>query len=64
VAAVFDELKAEIGRLQQQYGDDGRYADPQTWPAGGVDGGAGDGKKPLGRTTAAEAIAVSGVLGR
>jgi hypothetical protein len=64
VAAVFAELKAEIGHLQQQYGDDGRYADPQTWPAGQVDGGAGDGKKSLGRTTAAEAMAVSGVLGR
>jgi hypothetical protein len=65
VAAVFTELKAEIGRLQQQYGDDGRYADPQTWPAGGVDG-PGNGSKdrePLGRRTATEAIAASGVLG-
>ena len=64
VANVFAELKAEIVRLQQQYGDDGRYADPETWPTGGVDGGAGDGKERLGRKTAAEAIAVSGVLGR
>jgi arylsulfatase A-like enzyme len=64
VANVFAELKAEIVRLQQQYGDDGRYADSETWPAGGVDGGAGDGKERLGSKTAAEAIAASGILGR
>ena len=61
---MFAELKAEIVRLQLQYGDDGRYADPETWPAGGVDGGAGGGKEPLGRKTAAQAIATSGILGR
>ena len=63
VANVFAELKAEIVRLQLQYGDDGRYADPETWPHGGVDGGAGDGKERLGRKTAAQAIATSGILG-
>jgi len=64
VAKAFAELKAEIVRLQQQYGDDGRYAAPETWPAGGVDGGAGDGRERLGRKTAAQAIATSGILGR
>jgi len=66
VAALFGELKAEIARLQKHYGDDGRYADPQTWPTGGVDGpgNGGPGREPLGRKTATEAIAASGVLGR
>ena len=63
MAKLFTELKAEITRLQRQYGDDGRYADPESWPRGGVDGGAGDGRKSLGRKTAVEAIAASGVLG-
>ena len=39
VVRVFAELEAEIARLQREYGDDGRYADPQTWPAGSADGG-------------------------
>jgi len=63
VVRVFAELEAEIARLQREYGDDGRYADPQTWPAGSADGGF-DGRQPLGRTTVAEAIAASGVVGR
>ena len=52
--------------IAQHYGDDGRYADPQTWPAGGVDGpgNGGPGRKPLGRKTATEAIAASGVVRR
>lgn len=56
VAAKFDELKAEIARLQKQYQDDGRYADPATWPSGGSDGPFGD-KRPIGSKTVAEAIA-------
>jgi arylsulfatase A-like enzyme len=38
VAALFQELKAEIARLQNEYEDDGLYADPETWPKGGSDG--------------------------
>jgi len=58
VAAKFAELKAEIARLQKQYGDDGQYADPATWPPGSADGPFND-KKPLGVKTVAEAIAAS-----
>jgi len=64
VATVFAELRSEIARLQQQVGDDGRYADPRTWPTGSVDDGGLDVRQPLGWKTAAEAIALSGVLGR
>jgi arylsulfatase A-like enzyme len=63
IVRVFAELKSEIARLQREYGDDGRYADPQTWPAGSADGPF-SGRHPLGRTTVAEAIAASGVFGR
>ena len=38
VVAKFAELKSELARLQQQYHDDGQYADPATWPAGSADG--------------------------
>ena len=58
VAKVFAELKAEIARLQQEFGDEGQYADPATWPKGGADGPFGE-KQPLGRKTVAEAIAVA-----
>ena len=56
VAAKFTELKAEIARLQAQYKDDGRFADPVTWPAGSSDGPFPD-KRPIGVKTVAEAIA-------
>jgi len=59
VAARFEELQAELERLQKEYGDTGLYADPSTWPAGGVDGMA-DKRRPLGRMEVAEAIAASG----
>ncbi|MBL9167397.1 MAG: sulfatase [Verrucomicrobiales bacterium] len=58
VAAQFAELKAEIVRLQKQFNDDGRYADPATWPKGPVDGPFDD-KPSSGRKTVAEAIALS-----
>lgn len=58
VAAKFAELKAELGRLQKQYKDDGQYADPATWPTGSADGPFSD-KRPIGVTTVAEAIAAT-----
>ncbi len=59
IAAKFAELKAEIARLQKQYQDDGRYADPSTWPKGSADGPFGQ-YKSLGEETVAEAIAETG----
>jgi hypothetical protein len=58
VAGTVAALQAELTRLQRTYRDDGRYADPATWPPGGVDGPRSD-KRPLGRSTVAEAIALS-----
>jgi arylsulfatase A-like enzyme len=58
IAARFTALKAEIARLQQEYQDDGQYADPATWPAGSADGPFDD-KPPSGIKTVAEAIALT-----
>ena len=58
IVKVFVELKTEITRLQQQYKDDGQYADPATWPKGGVDGPFPD-KSPIGEKTVTEAIAAA-----
>ena len=58
VAAKFAELKGEIARLQEEYKDDGKYADPATWPRGSSDGPF-EGKRPLGVKTVAEAIAAA-----
>ena len=58
VAATFATLKAEIARLQREFYDDGRYADPAQWPPGSVDGSFA-GKEPLGTKTVAEAIGLS-----
>lgn len=58
VVAKFAELKTEIARLQKQYQDDGRYADPATWPPGSSDGPFGD-KQPSGTKTVVEAIALA-----
>ncbi len=58
VAAKFAELKGEIARLQEEYKDDGKYAEPATWPRGGT-GGRFEGKRPLGVKTVAEAIAAA-----
>jgi hypothetical protein len=58
VAAKFEELKAEIARLQKQYHDEGQYADPATWPTGAVDEGF-DAYEPLGTKSVAEAMAAA-----
>ncbi len=60
VAAKFAELKAEIARLQKEYQDDGRYADPTTWPAGSADGPF-DAYQPMGIQTISEAITAAGI---
>jgi arylsulfatase A-like enzyme len=58
IAAKFNELKAEIARLQEQYKDDGQYADPATWPPGSADGPFGE-RQNLGVLSVAEAIAAT-----
>ena len=58
VAARFEALRAEIGRLQREYADDGRFADLQTLPPESVKGDVA-GKEPLGPRTVAEAIQAS-----
>lgn len=55
IQATFEQLRAQLKDLQTQYGDDGLYADPATWPKGGADGPFTD-RVPLGRKTVAEAI--------
>ena len=55
VVAKFAELKAEIARLQQEYQDDGLYADPATWPKGSADGPF-DAYQPIGTQTISQAI--------
>ncbi|MCE9632295.1 MAG: sulfatase [Planctomycetia bacterium] len=62
VAALFADLKAELERLQRDYGDDDRYADPATWPQGTVNGPF-PGRTQLGQKTVAEAIAASPAAG-
>jgi arylsulfatase A-like enzyme len=51
----FEALKTEILRLQTHYQDDGRYADPATWPKSSADAQA-NGLVPLGVKSVAEAI--------
>ena len=58
VVKVFNELKAEIARLQKEYKDDGQYADAADWPAGSADGPFNE-KQPLGTKSVTEAIAAS-----
>ncbi|MBU6301947.1 MAG: sulfatase [Verrucomicrobia bacterium] len=58
VAALFTSLKSETARLQAEFMDDGRFADPATWPEGGVDGGF-ESRTPLGTKTVSEAVAAS-----
>jgi hypothetical protein len=45
--------------LQKEYKDDGKYADPATWPAGSADGPF-QGKEPSGTKTVSEAISLAG----
>ena len=59
VAAKFEELKAEIVRLQKQFKDDGQYASPSTWPKGSADGPFR--QKALGDKKVSEAIELSAV---
>lgn len=58
VVAMFASLKGEIERLQQQYDDDGLYADPATWPKGGSDGPF-ENRELMGNRTVQEAIAAA-----
>lgn len=58
IVAKFAALKAEIARLQEQYKDDGQFADPATWPKNGSDGPFGE-KQPIGTKSVSEAISVS-----
>lgn len=55
IAARFEELKAEMFRLQKEYKDEGQFADPATWPKSSSDGPFDD-KQPAGTKTVAEAI--------
>jgi arylsulfatase A-like enzyme len=57
VAAKFQELKQEIARLQTWYGDQGQFANPDSWPKTGVDGMPD--VKNLGAKTIAETIELS-----
>jgi len=58
IQARFEQLQAQLHQLQQQYGDDGRYADPDSWPKGSADGPFGD-RVALGKKSVADAIAAS-----
>ncbi len=58
VTAKFNELKAEITRLQKHYKDDGQYADPAARPKDDVDGPF-NAYQPLGIKTVAEAISAT-----
>jgi arylsulfatase A-like enzyme len=55
VTAKFSELKAQLVKLQQEYKDEGQFADPGSWPKDGADGPFDD-KKPTGTKTIVEAI--------
>jgi arylsulfatase A-like enzyme len=58
VSKLWQDLQAEIVRLQSFYQDDGEFADPSSWPKEGVDGPFPT-YVPLGQKTIAEAIALS-----
>jgi arylsulfatase A-like enzyme len=58
VAKVFADMRAELDRLRALYEDDDLYADPATWPRGGVDGDGAE-RTALGVKTVAGAIALS-----
>jgi arylsulfatase A-like enzyme len=58
VQATFEELKSQLKQLQNQVGDEGQYADPESWPKGGADGPFND-RKALGKKSVADAMVVS-----
>jgi len=58
VEATFTQLKDQLHQIQREFGDDGMYANPESWPKGGSDGPFGD-RTALGRKSVAEAIAAS-----
>jgi arylsulfatase A-like enzyme len=58
VEATFTQLKDQLQQIQREFGDDGMYANPESWPKGGSDGPFGD-RTALGRKSVAEAIAAS-----
>ena len=51
---LFNELKAEINRLQKEFKDDGQYAHPADWPQGSSDRPAQ--RKNLGKQSVKQAI--------
>ncbi|WP_339612774.1 sulfatase [uncultured Rubinisphaera sp.] len=53
----FEDLKAELIHLQEQFKDDGQYADPSTWPKGSADGPFN--QQSLGSKSITEAISLS-----
>lgn len=59
VAAKFEEMKAELVRLQKEFQDEGLYADPETWPKGGADGPF-KAYRPAGVKTVAELVQAAG----
>jgi arylsulfatase A-like enzyme len=61
VAAKFNELKNEISRLQKEFRDDNRYADPATWPQNSSYGPFGD-KESLGHKSVSEAMVLASPL--
>ena len=62
VAAKFAQLKAEILRLQKQYGDEGQFADSATWPKTSADGPF-NAYKSIGLKTVSEAMTFSDAVG-
>jgi len=54
---LFTKLRAELKELQRTFKDEGQYADPATWPSGGVRGISG--LKSIGHKTVAQGIALS-----
>jgi hypothetical protein len=60
IAARFAAMKQVLQRLQQDFGDTkGRFAEPSTWPTGGVHGPWTE-YQALGVRSVAEAIALAG----
>jgi arylsulfatase A-like enzyme len=62
VASLADALRREIGRLQEQYGDRGQFAERASRPGNGVDGRYA-GREPLGRIGIAEAVGHAAAAG-